>query len=64
MTTLEIILIASLWIITGLWICFKRDWYSEMNNNGYYCLLAILLTPINLILVIIKEFFIRKWDNN
>jgi len=67
MTTLEIILSLMLYISFGMWICFKRDWYESQATDGGEALflngIAILCMPLNLIIIIIREFILRDWDN-
>lgn len=67
MTGLEILLSILLYIALGLWICFKRDWYEAWNDSQgeqiWYCMFAVLFTPLNLIIVLFKEFLIRDWYN-
>lgn len=64
MTILEVILIIVLWIITGLFICSKRDWYiSQGSDQMFICFFATLLAPINLIVTFFKIYLINDWDN-
>jgi len=69
MTNLEIILTAIIYIIVGLWICWKRNWYKDRFNytglnDGSICIVfALLFMPINLLIIFIDEFLLRKWDN-
>ncbi len=60
----NIILIGILWIIIGIWICYKRQWYYQANNNFGFCVLAVLLTPLNIIWTIIDIYCVSKWNNN
>ena len=65
MTNLEIKLSIILYIIVGLWLCYKRDWYD--TNTGeeqfFICGIAIILMPINLLIILVKEFILSDWDN-
>ena len=61
MTT--IILLSILYIIIGLWICFKRDWYKHYIDQGGVCTAAVIFMPINLLIVFFKEFLINKWNS-
>lgn len=67
MTTLEIVLILILWVILGLFICYKRDWYPEKDYNdmpsGVRITFATVLAPLNFIVVFTQMFFLNKWDN-
>ncbi len=60
---LNIILIAILWIIVGVWICWKRDWYWDWEMNHVLCIIVIILAPINLLLTIFSEYILEKWRN-
>lgn len=65
MTGLEILLFIALYIIVGLWVCYKRDWYdASADTNGdqiLICTIATIGMPLNLIIVFFSEFLIRKW---
>lgn len=63
MITTIIILSAILYLFIGLWICYKREWYENWETNGLICFIAIVFMPINLLILLIKEFVIREWDN-
>lgn len=60
---LNIILIAILWIIVGVWICWKRDWYWDWEMSQLLCVIVIILAPINLLLTIFSEYILEKWKN-
>lgn len=65
MTTLEIILIVLLWLIVGLFLASKRDWYAEIGENSeWFCFFAVLFAPLNLIITFIRVFCVEKWDNS
>ena len=68
MTTLEIILSTILYISLGLWITYKRNWYNGMRQDNAerfnINLLAVVLMPLNLIIVIFRELILREWDND
>ncbi len=78
MTTLETILITSLWIITGFWISHKRGWYKgnrfgeeaefmPQSGDGDRILrivLGIIGSPISLLVAFIIEFVIRDWEKD
>jgi hypothetical protein len=62
--SIQEILIAILWIITGTWICYKRNWYrSEGRDDEIGCAIAIVAAPINLLVVFFRVFIISSWDN-
>jgi len=66
MTNLEIILTAIIYLIIGLWICWKRDWYPDDISNGINpvtVIFALIFMPINLLIIFIDEFVLKKWNN-
>lgn len=66
MTPLEFILTFIIWLFVANFICRKRNWYKskgEFNDDRHLAVLcAFCLTPIVLIIAIIREFIIRDWD--
>ncbi len=59
-----IALIVFLWLFIGLWICAKRNWYEHWHDEQPWgVIFGILLMPLNLMIVFIKEFLVREWDN-
>jgi hypothetical protein len=70
MTTLEIWLILILWVIIGCFICYKRDWYDSYDKQvdgppaRFVIIVAIVLMPINFLLVFFQRFFLDPWDNS
>lgn len=65
MTTLEIILTIIVYLIIGVWICYKRDFYDkyEEDNIPIIMFFATLCMPINLLIVFIKQFILNKWKS-
>lgn len=65
MTALEVVLISLLWLIVGLFIAFKRDWYDHGSapDSFWCCFFAVIFTPLNLIITFIRIFCVAKWDN-
>jgi hypothetical protein len=64
MTTLEIILIIIVWINLGLFICKKRNWYKNEDDDAVtHCLFGVTFAPLNLILTIVKYYLIKDWEN-
>jgi hypothetical protein len=60
---ITIILIAILWLIIGVWICWKRDWYIRMDSHVAFCIFAVILAPISLLLAIINQVILAKWED-
>jgi hypothetical protein len=69
MTILEFTLSLIIYLIIGLWMCWKRNWYSNNfdiygnNNASYFITFSLIFMPINLIIILLKEFVLREWDN-
>jgi len=69
MTNLEITLTVIIYLIIGLWICWKRNWYSNrfkytgLDDGGICTVFALLFMPINLFIVLVDELVLREWDN-
>lgn len=65
MTPLEITLTIILWIITGLWVAYKRDWCKnedyEIISTKFACGLCVVFAPIVLITAFVHVFLIGKW---
>jgi hypothetical protein len=64
MTILEIILSIILYISIGSWISMKRNWYRNLGSEATEAICCnLILMPLALILVIIRELFVREWDD-
>lgn len=65
MTALDIVLIGLLWILLGLFICSKANWYEYRNReNGediLSCIMTIIFSPTVFLADFINRFFIQKW---
>ena len=55
-----------IWIVVGLWINHKRNWYNgeDTDTRELSCAFNLILAPIALIIVFFKEFLINPWNNN
>jgi uncharacterized membrane protein SirB2 len=60
MSNLETILIVILWIIIACFICHKRKWYAEFDNEQHF---IVALTIISLICVIWSELICDEWSD-
>lgn len=58
MTTLEIILTAILWLITGLFLFYKQ---CQCGGDKDTWIVIIPFAPIALIFVIIRQVFVERW---
>ena len=70
MTTLEIVFLGIIWLFVGLFICYKRDWYTNGNDisDGEFpsevlCFVSVVLTPISLFIAFVREMVLDKWNN-
>jgi len=65
MVVLNFITILFIWVVIGVWISFKRNWYKhrakEMTENAIF--FNIIFSPICLILAGFNEFILKKWKN-
>jgi hypothetical protein len=59
MTILEFTLSLIIYLIIGLWICWKMKWYYILPTS-----IVIVAMPISLIYVLIKQFVLKEWNNN
>ena len=59
-----------LWVIIGLWVSFKRNWYEKYDGGveappGFiFITMSVLLGPIALLIAFVREMVFKKWDNN
>ena len=55
-----------IWVVVGLWINHKREWYrsEDKDTREASCFFNIILAPIALIIVFFKEFLINPWNND
>lgn len=66
MTNLEIILSTLLWIALTLWIFYKRNWYQHYDDvdfRGLAYVIGTLVMPLNLIVILFREFVLKDWTN-
>lgn len=70
MTNIEIILLASLWIFLGVFICLKTKWFENTRRvNGevdaqVLSIFTIILAPLVFIWFFCKRMFIEEWGDN
>lgn len=60
MTTLEIILIAIVWIAYGIFNSYQHDWFKENQDNWLGILTVITFAPFVLMIRIIRGVFFWK----
>ena len=69
MEIIIIIMTIFIWIVVGLWINYKREWYRGYNFEGgeddrkLHCAINVILSPISLIIAFLQEFLIKPWNN-
>ncbi len=56
-----------IWLALGFYICYKRNWYEPKSGDeppsSVSCTFAIIIAPVNFLIVFFKIFFIDKWNN-
>lgn len=60
-----IIAIVSWWLVIGIWISYKRNWYSSEDDFGFESLAIfanVIFAPISIIIVILREIVLRNWN--
>lgn len=66
MTTLEMIFTIILWIILGLFISHKCNFYRDLadkDKRDLYIFGNVMFSPLVFIVTIIRYYFIEKWKN-
>ena len=62
MTTLEIVFTIAFWIILGVYISFKSNWFREADEPATLCFMAIALSPLAFLVWFICFFFLEDWN--
>ena len=56
-----------IWIIIGIWVAYKRNWYDEYRNDdppsGVFIIFSVCLGPIALLIAFFREMVFKKWKN-
>lgn len=62
---ITVVLAVWLYVIIGVWVCYKRKWYSYLTSDerGPAIIFGIALMPFNFLIAFAKEFLWRDWDN-
>jgi len=64
MNTLIVTLIIIIWIFIGGFICHKRNWYRNLNDDKEMNIaFSFILSPIALLVAIFREMILDDWDN-
>lgn len=56
MTTLEIVFTIVMWIITGVFISYKREWYYRYIESEMAIVFAIFFSPVMLIVTLFRVY--------
>lgn len=56
-----------IWVVVGLWINHKRNWYKQLIDKdtreaSYF--FNVLLAPFALFLAFIRIFILNPWNND
>ena len=54
-----------IWIIIGVWVAYKRNWYDKFEyvDPPVYVFMSVALGPIALLIAFFSEMVFKKWDN-
>jgi hypothetical protein len=67
---MEILQSIFIWLVIGVWICYKRNWYKHLSDyNGdstpnFVCGCAILFSPIALLIALFDVFVKSSWKKD
>lgn len=59
---MNILMIVFMWVATGLFICYKQNWFKDTIDAEGLCTWVILTLPIQLIMSFIKVYLLGDWD--
>lgn len=60
---MQILALVFIWVIIGIWMCWKRKWYHDVEFSEACCVVAVIFMPINFVVIFLKEFCINPWEN-
>ena len=52
------------WLLIGYFICVKRNWYSDNKDKQVLVAVNFILSPLALVLALVKVFIIGEWKND
>jgi hypothetical protein len=63
---MEIVQSIFIWVVIGVWICYKRNWYKNVefttdDTPNFVCGVTIILAPIALIMAFFDVFIKNSW---
>jgi hypothetical protein len=64
MTPLEVIFTIFIWIVVGIWICYKYNWYDKTTDWGFGVFFTIIFSPLSLVFAFFEVFLIKPWKND
>lgn len=55
-----------IWVVIGVWICYKRNWYKDYDSEfhdtpKFVCACNIIFAPIALIQAFFDVFIKNSW---
>ena len=59
-----------IWLVIGVWICYKRNWYkhlpsySDDSTPNFVCGCVIVFSPIALLIALFSVFIIDSWKKD
>jgi hypothetical protein len=63
MTTLEIILLAIIWIAYGVFNSWQHNWHEETNKGAWFFISSnVILAPIALVIRIVRGVLFWEGD--
>lgn len=66
---MEILQSIFIWVVIGVWICYKRNWYKHLASYGgdstpnFVCGCSIVFAPFALTLAFFDVFIKNNWKN-
>lgn len=68
MSVFEIVSLIFIWVVVGVWICYKNNWFKEYHwlkssGESHYsvCPFAIIFCPFLLLAEFFRVFIIKRW---
>ena len=64
---MEVIQFIFIWVVIGVWISYKRNWYIYLSfdnfDSKFICACNIIFAPIALIIAFFDVFIKKPWKN-
>lgn len=55
------LLLSLIYLIIGVWLCYKRNWYLNSSASEIRIIMATLVAPLNLIWLLVRVFIVDEW---